>query len=96
MRNFLKFILDLGYCWTREIPKFRQTTNIELNIDYNIKGGAFYRGADCCVLVYDITNQKSFESLESWKEEFMLQGNPKDPESFPFVLLGNPFQKFRS
>jgi Ras-related protein Rab-7A len=21
-------------------------------------GGAFYRGADCCVLVYDITNAK--------------------------------------
>jgi GTPase SAR1 family protein len=21
-------------------------------------GGAFYRGADCCVLVYDITNRK--------------------------------------
>lgn len=21
-------------------------------------GGAFYRGADCCVLVYDITNKK--------------------------------------
>lgn len=33
-------------------------------------GGAFYRGADCCVLVYDITNRKvtclfikSFENI---------------------------------
>lgn len=34
-------------------------------------GGAFYRGADCCVLVYDITSAKSFESLESWREEFL-------------------------
>ena len=36
-------------------------------------GGAFYRGADCCVLVYDITNRKvkiifikSFDNIESW------------------------------
>jgi Ras-related protein Rab-7A len=52
-------------------------------------GVAFYRGADCCVLVYDITSTKSFESLNSWKEEFISQANPKDPENFPFVVLGN-------
>ena len=27
-------------------------------------GGAFYRGADCCVLVYDITNKKVITSLK--------------------------------
>lgn len=26
-------------------------------------GMAFYRGADCCMLVYDITNLKTFQSL---------------------------------
>ena len=31
-------------------------------------GVAFYRGADCCVMVYDITAVKTFESLTSWKE----------------------------
>jgi len=41
------------------------------------------------VLVYDITNAKSFESLESWREEFLLQGQPKDPDNFPFVVIGN-------
>eukprot|EP00828_Plagiopyla_frontata_P033864 TRINITY_DN439_c0_g2_i3.p2 TRINITY_DN439_c0_g2~~TRINITY_DN439_c0_g2_i3.p2 ORF type:complete len:162 (-),score=36.04 TRINITY_DN439_c0_g2_i3:73-558(-) len=56
-------------------------------------GGAFYRGADCCVLVYDIVNMKSFESMDSWKEEFILQGNPKDKETFPFVILGNKLDK---
>jgi len=30
-------------------------------------GYAFYRGADCCVLVYDITNRKTFENLTKWK-----------------------------
>mmetsp|Transcript_9793 Transcript_9793/g.11090 ORF Transcript_9793/g.11090 Transcript_9793/m.11090 type:complete len:207 (+) Transcript_9793:46-666(+) len=56
-------------------------------------GPAFYRGADCCVLVYDITNQKSFESLDSWRDEFLMQGNPKDPENFPFIVLGNKCDK---
>ncbi|DAA79623.1 Ras-related protein [Trichophyton mentagrophytes] len=52
-------------------------------------GVAFYRGADCCVLVYDVNNSKSFETLDSWRDEFLIQANLRDPESFPFVVLGN-------
>ncbi|GAD98944.1 Ypt/Rab-type GTPase Rab7 [Paecilomyces lecythidis] len=52
-------------------------------------GVAFYRGADCCVLVYDVNNSKSFEALDSWRDEFLIQAAPRDPESFPFVVLGN-------
>jgi Ras-related protein Rab-7A len=52
-------------------------------------GVAFYRGADCCVLVYDVTNAKSFDALDSWRDEFLIQASPRDPENFPFVLLGN-------
>ncbi|KAK9455192.1 small GTPase superfamily [Dipodascopsis uninucleata] len=52
-------------------------------------GVAFYRGADCCVLVYDVNNAKSFEALDSWRDEFLVQASPRDPESFPFVVLGN-------
>ena len=36
-------------------------------------GVAFYRGADCCVLVYDVNNEKSFQNLENWREEFLAQ-----------------------
>ena len=52
-------------------------------------GVAFYRGADCCVLVYDVNNAKSFDALDSWRDEFLIQASPKDAESFPFVVLGN-------
>ncbi|CEM34834.1 unnamed protein product [Vitrella brassicaformis CCMP3155] len=52
-------------------------------------GVAFYRGADCCVLVFDLTNPKSFENLDSWREEFLVQACPRDPDNFPFVVLGN-------
>ncbi|KAK9699870.1 hypothetical protein RND81_08G200700 [Saponaria officinalis] len=52
-------------------------------------GVAFYRGADCCVLVHDVNVMKSFENLNRWREEFLLQASPHDPENFPFVVLGN-------
>ncbi|CAK7337799.1 unnamed protein product [Dovyalis caffra] len=52
-------------------------------------GAAFYRGADCCVLVYDVNVRKSFETLNNWHEEFLKQADPVDPDAFPFILLGN-------
>ena len=47
-------------------------------------GYAFYRGADCCALVYDITNSTSFENLEKWKQGFIENASPTDVASFPF------------
>eukprot|EP00163_Fabomonas_tropica_P009635 TRINITY_DN1945_c0_g1_i1.p1 TRINITY_DN1945_c0_g1~~TRINITY_DN1945_c0_g1_i1.p1 ORF type:complete len:206 (-),score=72.30 TRINITY_DN1945_c0_g1_i1:267-884(-) len=52
-------------------------------------GVAFYRGADCCVLVFDVNMSKTFDNLNSWREEFLIQAGPRDPENFPFVVLGN-------
>jgi len=36
-------------------------------------GVAFYRGADCCVLVFDVNVAKTFENLDSWRDEFLIQ-----------------------
>ncbi|KAJ9519327.1 hypothetical protein QJQ45_023120 [Haematococcus lacustris] len=52
-------------------------------------GVAFYRGADCCVLVYDVNNAKTFEDLDNWRDEFLIQAQPQDPDNFPFMVLGN-------
>ena len=52
-------------------------------------GVAFYRGADCCALVHDVNVAKTFENLDNWRDEFLIQASPPDPENFPFVLLGN-------
>merc|ERR1712190_273614 len=30
-----------------------------------------------------------FESLDSWRDEFLNQAGPRDPDNFPFVVLGN-------
>ena len=52
-------------------------------------GTAFYRGADACVLVYDVSDALSFTKLESWRTAFLQAADVKDPQTFPFVVLGN-------
>ncbi|PPD81245.1 hypothetical protein GOBAR_DD21818 [Gossypium barbadense] len=52
-------------------------------------GVAFYCGAHCSVLVHDVNSMKSFDNLNNWREEFLIQASPSDPENFRFVVLGN-------
>eukprot|EP00485_Elphidium_margaritaceum_P000817 CAMPEP_0202688760 /NCGR_PEP_ID=MMETSP1385-20130828/4205_1 /ASSEMBLY_ACC=CAM_ASM_000861 /TAXON_ID=933848 /ORGANISM="Elphidium margaritaceum" /LENGTH=220 /DNA_ID=CAMNT_0049343801 /DNA_START=89 /DNA_END=751 /DNA_ORIENTATION=- len=52
-------------------------------------GHAFYRGADACVLVYDVTKQKSFDQINEWRRNFLDQSQTEYPDKFPFLLLGN-------
>ncbi|EKF31779.1 rab7 GTP binding protein, putative, partial [Trypanosoma cruzi marinkellei] len=47
-------------------------------------GSAFYRGADACILVFDVTQQESFSHISSWLEEFNIQAGKRDS-----VLIGN-------
>ncbi|KAL6117824.1 rab9b [Pungitius sinensis] len=49
----------------------------------------FYRGADCCLLTFAVNDLQSFQNLGCWKKEFMYYSDVKDPERFPFVVLGN-------
>ena len=37
---------------------------------------AFYRGADCCCFVYDVTNPASFDNLQDWKQVFLSKAQP--------------------
>lgn len=56
---------------------------------YQSLGTAFYRGADCCLLVYDLTNQQSFENVLMWKNNFLQKSMVTMPENFPFLVVGN-------
>ena len=31
----------------------------------------FYRGADCCVIVFDLNNMKSYERITTWRNNFV-------------------------
>ena len=61
------------------------------NERFHSLGIAFYRGTDACVLVFDLTNSKSFDNIQSWIDEFLLNAIPNTPEKFPFILLGNKY-----
>eukprot|EP01080_Neovahlkampfia_damariscottae_P012275 gene12275-5859_t len=52
-------------------------------------GVAFYRGADSCVLVFDVNVAGTFEHLDQWRDEFLIQAGPEDPDNFPFIVIGN-------
>ena len=56
---------------------------------YQSLGTAFYRGADCCFLVYDISNQTSLDNISVWKQSFLQKSMVVDPENFPFMVVGN-------
>ena len=47
-----------------------------------------YRGADACILVFDLCNGSSFENLPFWKNEFLLQTESSSRLDSPFVLVG--------
>ena len=36
-----------------------------------------------------VPDPESFKSLDSWRDEFLIQAAPRDPDNFPFVVLGN-------
>jgi len=56
---------------------------------FHAVGVCFYRGADCCVLVYDVNVMPTWQHLDSWREEFLNQIAIPDPENFPFIVIGN-------
>ena len=56
---------------------------------YHSMGQSFYRGSEVCVLVFDITDNETFQNIEGWRKEFLEQFNPNIPEQFPLVLIGN-------
>eukprot|EP00826_Nyctotherus_ovalis_P038726 TRINITY_DN3645_c0_g3_i1.p1 TRINITY_DN3645_c0_g3~~TRINITY_DN3645_c0_g3_i1.p1 ORF type:complete len:209 (+),score=41.05 TRINITY_DN3645_c0_g3_i1:110-736(+) len=60
---------------------------------YQSIGSNFYKGSECCFLVYDITNPTSFESLSNWRVEFLRISGTRNPETFPFIVLGNKCDK---
>lgn len=49
----------------------------------------FYRGTDCCLLTFAIDDAQSFQNIAMWRKEFLYYADVKDPDNFPFVVLGN-------
>lgn len=52
-------------------------------------GSLYYRGANAVVVTYDITNRKTFDSVEKWREKFEdRQRSEQDDVDPQTVLVG--------
>ncbi|KAE8715068.1 Ras-related protein Rab-5A [Hibiscus syriacus] len=52
---------------------------------YHSLAPMYYRGAAAAIIVYDMTNQASFERAKKWVQELQAQGNP----NMVMALAGN-------
>ena len=53
---------------------------------YKNISGSFYKKADCCLLVYDITNRKSFTECQNYYRETIKE---KCKKNIQIILIGN-------
>ena len=47
----------------------------------------FYRGANICVLVFDVNDKMSFEAIEQWRDEFLHHADVDDQGTHPCKVL---------
>lgn len=50
-------------------------------------GASYFRGAHGALLVYDVSNEKSIEQIEMWRDECLSRQDRG--EFFPIVVIGN-------
>ncbi|XP_030563727.1 ras-related protein rab7-like [Drosophila novamexicana] len=91
--NMYKATVGTGF-FTKEVNVNKRRITMQMwdmagQDRFQTLGVSFFRGTDCCVLVYDVTSPNSFKNLNLWRDEFLIQASPRDPANFPFVVLGN-------
>lgn len=50
---------------------------------------AYYRNITGAIFVFDLTNYKSFKSIETWHRDLFLNLDEEAHSYFPFVVVGN-------
>jgi Ras-related protein Rab-7A len=48
-----------------------------------------FRGADACVLVFDVSDPGSFTHLDGWRRRLIDNAGIDEPEKFPFIVFAN-------
>jgi len=77
---------------TKEIPVDDKLVTLQIwdtggQERFQSLGSAFYRGADACVLVYDIQNDQTFQKIEEWRANFIAQAAPDDPKKISIFVV---------
>ncbi|XP_036414907.1 LOW QUALITY PROTEIN: ras-related protein rab7 [Colossoma macropomum] len=79
---------------TKEVTEDKNTVILQVwdtagSERFHSLGSTLYRGAHCCLLVFDLSSAASFSALDGWHTEFLLQAAPADLTIFPFIVVGN-------
>ena len=87
-----KHELTIGVEFASKIVTFDDGVNVKLQIwdtagqeQFRSVTRGYYRGAICCVLVYDITKRRSFRNIKKWLEDVQESSY----EKVHLVLIGN-------
>ena len=80
--------------FTEKILKLDNNKNIKLDIwdtagqeRFRSIGKIFYNDANAVILVYDITNQKSFEEIKQYWYNQILEYSPKNINKYFFLII---------
>jgi len=50
---------------------------------------AYYRGAEYCVIVFDVLRRSTFDSLGMWRDKFLHNVRTMNPDKVKFIVIGN-------
>jgi Ras-related protein Rab-7A len=50
---------------------------------------SYFRGTDGCILMFDLTNQRSFDNIENWRKKFIAQCFSEYGYDPKVILIGN-------
>nr|XP_015197977.1 PREDICTED: ras-related protein Rab-7a-like isoform X3 [Lepisosteus oculatus] len=85
----LKVIL-LGSSGVGKTSLMNQYVNKMFSSQYKATIGADFLTKEIIVDDHLVTLQpESFKKLDSLRDEFLIEASPRDPENFPFIVLGN-------
>lgn len=88
-------ITTIGGAYFQQKVILSNGTNIKLHIwdtggqdRFRAMANLYYRDAQAAILVYDVTNEASFQSVDYWIQELLEKANAKN-NSILLVLAGN-------
>ncbi len=89
-----EYIMTLGAGFSVKKIHLDDNRVLKLNVwdlagqeSFNQVRPVFYKGTSALILVFDLTNQDSFQNLEKWVTEFWSHSG--SPNNIPVILVGN-------
>jgi Ras-related protein Rab-7A len=56
---------------------------------HNALAPVIFRGAEACVLVFDVSDARSFAHVGAWRRQLIDHAGIGEPDAFPFIVFAN-------